>query len=249
MSGGSTAATGASENCIDLDDVVFRYGDGGEESGRFVLSIPRLSVARGERIAVIGPSGSGKSTFLSLVAGILAVDQGRVVVEGVELNRAKEAARRRFRISRVGLVFQEFELLDHLTVRENILLPYFVNAAIVLGPETETHLRALTESVGLGAYLHRHPRALSHGERQRVAICRALITKPALLLADEPTGNLDPQTARRVLDLLLAQVEKAGATFLMVTHDHSLMSSFDRVIDFESLFTRLPAAPSAERDR
>jgi len=220
---------------IEIVDLEFRYGVADDGEPQFALGISRVAIARGQKVAVIGPSGSGKSTFLSIVAGILPAVQGRVIVEGVNLTEASDAARRRFRISRVGLVFQEFELLEHLSVRENVLLPYFVNSAITLDGEAEARLQELTASAGIQRYLSRRPRALSQGERQRVAICRALITQPSLLLADEPTGNLDPETARRVLDLLIGEAERRSATLLMVTHDHGLVSSFDRVIDFDEI--------------
>jgi putative ABC transport system ATP-binding protein len=116
-------------------------------------------------------------------------------------------------------------------VRENILLPFFVNPALALDADAEAALAELTAAAGIDVLLARYPRALSHGERQRVALCRALVTRPSLVLADEPTGNLDPETARRVLDLLHGQARERGATLLMVTHDHSLLDSFDRVID------------------
>lgn len=232
---GDSSSGSSTRPAIEIVDLGFRYGADHRGEQRFALRIPELAVVRGERIAVIGPSGSGKSTFLSIVAGILGAEQGQVIVEGVDLTASSDAARRRFRISQVGLVFQEFELLEHLTVRENVLLPYFVNSAITLDRAVEERLSELTASAGIEHYLSRRPRSLSHGERQRVAICRAMITQPSLLLADEPTGNLDPETARRVLDLLLGEAERRSTTLLMVTHDHSLVSSFDRIIDFETL--------------
>lgn len=227
----SAAAPPPAAPLIEIDGLEFRYGgpDG------FVLSVPSLRVARGARAAIIGPSGSGKSTLLGLIAGILVPDRGRIAVGGVDRARAGDAARRRFRVTEIGMVFQEFELLDHLTVRENVLLPYFVNAALRLDGAVEARLVELAEAAGIGRYLARRPRELSHGERQRVAICRALVTSPTLLLADEPTGNLDPVTARRVLDLLTREASRAAATLLMVTHDHGLAASFEQVIDFEAL--------------
>ena len=136
----ASAGSPAQGTSVEIADLSFRYGADHGAAERFVLRVPQVTIARGERIALIGPSGSGKSTFLSIVAGIFAADQGRVVVEGVDLGNASDAARRRFRIARVGLVFQEFELLEHLTVRENVLLPYFVNSAISLDRAAEVRL-------------------------------------------------------------------------------------------------------------
>lgn len=212
------------------EDLAFRYGRDG-----FELRVASFALERGERVALIGPSGSGKSTFLHLLAGILLPDRGRVVVTGKEWSRLRDAERRRARITGLGLVFQEFELLEHLSVRENILLPYFVNPALPLEDTVEARMRALAESAGIGALLARRPGALSHGERQRVAICRGLVTGPELLLADEPTGNLDPETTSSVLRMLLDVVGEGDASLLLVTHDHGLLDRFDRVIDVAAL--------------
>jgi putative ABC transport system ATP-binding protein len=194
-----------------------------------------LRVDSDEKVAVIGPSGSGKTTLLSLAAGILLADEGRIRVDGTEISAASDAARRDFRISNIGLVFQEFELLEYLTVRENILLPYRVSTALKFDREVRASVEPLAESVGIGRALDRYPHRLSQGERQRVALSRALITRPRILFADEPTGNLDPRTSRTIVEVLLRQAEAARATVLMVTHDHSLLEWFDRVIDLEQL--------------
>jgi len=214
---------------IEVEEAEFTYrGAGG---GGFSLRVPGFDLARGETAACIGPSGSGKTTLLHLLAGILLPRKGRIALDGFSWSEHGDAARRRMRISHIGLVFQEFALLDHLTVRENILLPYYVHPALRLDEQVEERMRDLAHDTGIERSLPRRPRALSHGERQRVALCRALVTGPALLLADEPTGNLDPDTTRRVLDLLLAEVAKRNATLVMASHDHSLLSSFDRVMD------------------
>lgn len=211
---------------IELRDVAFAY----DRSG-FRLCVPQLDVADGEKVALIGPSGSGKTTLISLIAGILTPHAGRIVVAGQSLAGASDAARRNFRIRHIGFVFQEFELLDYLSVRENILLPYFINRSLPLDRAVRQRADALAESMGLGRLLRRHPRAISHGEKQRVAICRALVTEPPLLITDEPTGNLDPRTADTILDLLLAAVVERGATLLTVTHNHALLDRFHRTID------------------
>jgi putative ABC transport system ATP-binding protein len=225
--------TVAAEDVIRIERLRFTFAPGRPDA--FTLDLPRLRVARGAKVAVVGPSGCGKTTLLNLVAGILLPDAGRVAVEGRDLPALSDAERRRFRIGRIGLVFQEFELLDHLTVRDNILLPYYVNGALRLDGAVHARAAALAERLGIGRCLGKRPSALSHGERQRAAVGRALIAEPALLLADEPTGNLDPANREAILHLLFAEAGARGATLLMVTHDHSVLPRFDRVVDFERL--------------
>jgi putative ABC transport system ATP-binding protein len=225
-------SAGAAAAAVELRDLDFRYGEGG-----FRLRIPELRVERGARVAVIGPSGSGKTTLLHLVAGIAAPRAGRVVTDGVEVNGLDDAARRAFRIRRIGLVFQEFELLEYLNVLDNILLPYRIHPALRLDPAVRERARALAGSVGIGDKLGRFADRLSQGERQRVAVCRALLAEPPLLLADEPTSNLDPANKDRVLDILLDHARQSGATLLTVTHDRDLLERFDRVIDFRAFHT------------
>jgi putative ABC transport system ATP-binding protein len=214
---------------ISVHGLRFRYG-----AGQFGLSVPALDIAGGTTAACIGPSGSGKTTLLHLMAGILLPTEGMVELGGVPWSDLTEAERRLRRIRQVGLVFQEFELLEHLSVRENILLPYYVQRSLALDDTAEATMRELAGAAGIDGLLARKPQALSQGERQRVAICRALVTRPAVVLADEPTGNLDPVTTGVVLELLLTQVRQRGATLVMVTHDHGLLGSFDRVIEFRT---------------
>lgn len=215
---------------IEIDQLAFRYGE-----GAFRLDIPELRIPRGEKVAFIGPSGVGKTTLVYLIVGILTPEAGSIRVSDVDVTSRSDRGRRDFRISRIGFVFQEFELLDYLTVRDNILLPYYVNGTLRLTPEVRHIAVGLAGSMNLGDKLGRHPKTLSQGERQRVAICRALITSPELLIADEPTGNLDQKTARATVALLLGEVERRGATLLMVTHNHGLLDTFDRVIDMGEL--------------
>jgi ABC-type lipoprotein export system ATPase subunit len=213
---------------LHLDGVRFAYAD-----GPFRLDVPDLRVAAGERVAVIGPSGSGKTTLLHLVAGIVTPDAGRVVTGGVEVSALSEVARRRFRLAGVGLVFQAFELVEYLSVLDNLLLPFHLDRTLPGRQAAEPRARALAERVGLGDKLERPPARLSQGERQRVAVCRALVMEPPLLLADEPTGNLDPHTGRIVLDELVEVAAERDATLLVVTHDHGLLERFDRVVDMD----------------
>ena len=210
----------------------------GYREGAFRFEIPELRIARGEKVAFIGPSGVGKTTLVSLIAGILTPQAGSIRVGQTDLMQQSGRQLRDFRISRIGFVFQEFELLDYLTVRDNILLPYYLNPTLQLTPAARRTAEALAASMSLGDKLRRFPKTLSQGERQRVAICRALIAAPELLIADEPTGNLDPRTARTILALLLGEVERRGATLLTVTHNHALLDAFDRVVDIADFARR-----------
>ncbi len=216
------------EPTIRIEDLHFRYRE-----GDFALHFAELRVERGASVALIGPSGCGKTTLLHLIAGIATPQAGRVVTNGVALAGLDDAARRDFRIQSIGLVFPEFELLEYLTVLDNILLPYRINASLRLEASVRERAAELARRVGIGATLARRPGQLSQGERQRVAVCRALIASPPLLLADEPTGNLDPQNKEQVLDIVFDVAKDAGATLLTVTHDHDLLPRFERVIDFK----------------
>lgn len=212
---------------IELNALRFNYRD-----GDFSLNIPALSIMGGEKVAVVGPSGSGKTTLLNLVAGIDVPQQGQINVCDTKLHELNDATRRDFRITNIGFVFQSFELLDYLDVLDNILHPYRISRVLKLDAEVRERAQALARQMGLGHMLNRRSDALSQGERQRAAICRALLPKPQLILADEATGNLDPENKRLILDLLFNAVDHHGATLLAVTHDHDLLPSFDRVIDF-----------------
>ena len=212
---------------IEISDLQFRY-----PQGEFRLEIPALEVRSGETTAFVGPSGSGKTTLLNLIAGIVIPPTGRVVTGGVTVSELDDEARRSFRISQVGMVFQEFELLEYLTVLDNILLPYRIHPAMQMGGGVMERARGLAAEMGIGALVDRRPRELSQGERQRVAVCRAVVSDPPLLLADEPTGNLDPANKGKVMDLLLGYAARTGATLVTVTHDHGLLPSHDRVVDF-----------------
>lgn len=214
---------------IAVRDLGFRYAGGG-----FWLRIDALSVRSGEKVACIGPSGSGKTTLVNLLAGVTVPEHGEVQLDGVTISALGDAERRALRRARIGLLFQELELLDYLSALDNILLPFHLMGARAAAEHRDA-ARALARSLGIEPLLARRPHALSQGERQRVALCRALVTEPSLLLCDEPTGNLDPKSAGTALDLLFAEVERRKATLLMVTHDHGLLPRFDRVIDMATL--------------
>jgi putative ABC transport system ATP-binding protein len=213
----------------------------GYDAGGFRLQVPAFDLAPSERLAVVGPSGSGKTTLLNLIAGILTPREGRIEVAGTEVSGLGDADRRRFRARQIGFVFQDFALLDYLSARQNILYPYRITPALKLDGEVRARAEALAAACGIGDKLDRHPEALSQGEQQRVAICRALVTQPKLILSDEATGNLDPDSKGRILDLLFEQAEVAGAAVLAVTHDHELLPRFDRVLDFAQFREVSPA--------
>jgi len=201
----------------------------------FMLHVKEFHLEAGEKVAIIGPSGAGKTTLLKIIAGIIPPESGRVCVDGSELHELDDAARRNFRISRIGFVFQELELLDYLNVFDNIVHTYRINPVLQLDRRVREQAHRLAAEVGLGSKLGRMPCELSQGERQRTAVCRTLLPEPGLILADEATGNLDPANKTHILDLLFQSAQKAQASLLAVTHDHELLPRFDRVVDFLSL--------------
>jgi putative ABC transport system ATP-binding protein len=213
---------------IQISDLTFRY-----PTGNFFLHIPEFSVEKHQKVAVIGPSGTGKTTLLNLIAGIIAPVSGAIKVSDTDVHQLNDAERRRFRITNIGFVFQDFELLDYLNVYDNIFHPYRITDALTLNPSVKQRAEALAEAMGISDKLKRNAGLLSQGEKQRAAICRALLPQPKLILADEATGNLDPDNKMRILDLLFRAVEEHDTTLLAVTHDYELLSQFDRVADFQ----------------
>jgi len=201
--------------------------------GDFCLSVPEFFVEPGEKVAVIGPSGSGKTTLLNLVAGILSPNKGEASVGDQRISQLSDSQRRDFRITNIGFVFQDFELLDYLNVLDNILHPYRITRALRLERSVKHRATALAEELGISDKLTRQPNNLSQGEKQRAAICRALLPNPKVILADEATGNLDPANKMHILDLLFRSVEEHQATLLAVTHDYELLERFHRVVDFQ----------------
>ncbi len=213
---------------IRVDSLEFYYRE-----GEFCLSVPELTVEKTEKVAVIGSSGSGKTTLLNLIAGIVTPIKGTVSVDDLKVSELPDAGRRDFRITSLGFVFQDFELLDYLNVMDNILHPYRITGALTLDKAVRERAGILAQEMGIGDKLKRPANDLSQGEKQRAAICRALLPQPKLLLADEATGNLDPDNKTRILDLLFQSVADHDATLLAVTHDYDLLKRFDRVIDFK----------------
>lgn len=185
-----------------------------------------FGIARGERIAVVGASGSGKSTLLALMAGLDTPSDGRVLLDGAPLSTLDEDGRAKVRGEKVGFVFQSFQLLPSLTALENVMLPLELRGdADVEGPARE-----ILDKVGLSERLDHYPRQLSGGEQQRVALARAFVTRPALLFADEPTGNLDTRTGQAIIELLFGLNADAGTTLVLVTHDDHLAVRCDRAL-------------------
>jgi putative ABC transport system ATP-binding protein len=184
-----------------------------------------LELRRGEFIALVGESGVGKSTLLNCIAGLEAPDSGTLRLDGQDLRTLDEDARARLRRAKLGFVFQAFHVLPHLSVAENVSLPL-----LLLGRPDRARVQAVLDAVGLGELGARMPAQLSGGQLQRVAIARAVVHAPALILADEPTGNLDPATAERVLQVLAAQVHDTGAACLLVTHSEAAARRAQRVL-------------------
>lgn len=201
------------------------------EGGRVhrVLDHADAHIEKGTAVAVVGRSGSGKSTLLNVISGIDRADSGTVEFEGRDITALIEPARTLFRRRHVGFVYQFFNLIPTLDVEENVRLPLELNG--IRGAAARERSAALLGEVGLGDRLHSAVDKLSGGEQQRVAIARALVHEPALVLADEPTGNLDEETARQVFPVLISLTRARGATLLMVTHDSALAGSLDQVLE------------------
>ncbi len=210
---------------IELVDVSRSYGGLTKVAA---LSNINLTIGAGERVAVMGPSGSGKSTFLNLVCGLDQPTAGTILIDGVDIGILDDDSRTRLRRERIGMIFQTFNLLPTLTAIENVALPLRLNG--MSRRVAEPRAVAMLKRVGLGGRLDHRPDQLSGGERQRMAIARALIFEPPLLLADEPTGNLDSQTGDEILDLLDQLHGELNMTILLVTHNEEAIRFCDRLV-------------------
>lgn len=231
----------SSSDAIAISNLDLSLGSGAARV--HILKDISLSVGRGEAVGLIGPSGSGKSTLLMVMAGLERPDSGEVVVAGTSFNGLNEDALARFRGRNIGIVFQSFHLIPTMTARENVAVP------LELAGRADAAERAARElaSVGLGERLDHYPAQLSGGEQQRVALARALAPDPAILVADEPTGNLDETTGQQIVDLMFRQHQARGMTLVLVTHDTALAQRCDRVVRLrsgriEDLALREPAA-------
>ena len=216
---------------IDLAKVDFSY-----PNSDFRLHIDQLSFGAASKTAVIGPSGFGKSTLLNLIAGISIPKAGSIEVDGECVNLLNDGKRRAFRLKKIGFIFQDFKLLDYLRVMDNIVLPYRINSALKFSKKAKSNAREIASKLGIAEKLNKYPEKLSQGEKQRVAICRALLNDPSVILADEPTGNLDPENKQMIMSILFDYVKEKGSTLINVTHDHELLSGFDKIVDFKKLY-------------
>lgn len=195
-----------------------------------ILSDVSFAIESGDSVAIVGASGSGKSTLLSLLAGLDTPSTGEVSLHGAQLSTLDEDGRARLRGERVGFVFQNFQLLPSLTALENVMLPLELRG----DDDAETPARDILQQVGLGERLGHYPRQLSGGEQQRVAVARAFVTRPSLLFADEPTGNLDTHTGQAIIDLLFDLNARQGTTLVLVTHDEQLAARCSRTLRLDS---------------
>ncbi len=215
---------------IELSQIKFEY-----KESDFQLQFNSMKAESKKAIVLIGPSGCGKTTLMSLIAGILPSHTGSILIDNTEIHRLTDKQRRLFRIQNIGFVFQDFALLEYLNLYENILHPFRINSALTLDGSVKTRANDLAEKVGISKRLKNYPGQTSVGEQQRCAIARALLNEPAVILADEPTGNLDPNNKKAILEILLQYVREHDATLLVATHDYDLLEYFDKTIDFKTL--------------
>ena len=209
---------------IDLDDVHLKLASAAGQVN--ILRGISLHVSAGQAVGVVGPSGAGKSSLLMIIGGLEQASSGRVHVAGSDLTTLSEDGLARWRRSRIGIVFQSFRLIPTMTALENVAAPLELAGV----RDALDRARAMLEKVGLGGRVHHYPDQLSGGEQQRTALARAFVIDPVLLLADEPTGNLDGSTGKAVIDLMFGLTAERGATLLLITHDMDLARQCDRVV-------------------
>lgn len=217
------------ENLIlQISDLHFQY-----PASDFKIEVSDIKITQGSKIAISGKSGSGKTTLIHLISGILKPQSGEILFFDKSITDMNDKEIRKHRISNIGFIFQEFELLDYLNVMDNLILPYKINKSLSLDEEIKNKAKEIANRIGIGNKLDQHPKQLSGGERQRLAIARALITSPPLIIADEPTGNLDDKTSNIVMDEITDQVSYTNSTLIMISHNNELISSFDEIIDIQ----------------
>lgn len=196
-----------------------------------IVDVDELNISAGEKIAIVGASGSGKTTLLNLLSGLVVADRGQIVIDGQDIAALSESMRDRFRANNIGYLFQNFHLLDGYSALENVELGMlFASGAVKRQQATEQLTR-----LGLGERLHHQPSELSIGQQARVALARATVNNPKIILADEPTGALDSESAREALDLLFEQSMSHNSTLICVTHDKSVAANFDRILEMGQL--------------
>ena len=214
---------------LEINNLQKRYTSPDGDS-QLVVDVPSFALNEHEQVALSGESGSGKTTFLNLIAGILKPDLGRVLLAGQEMSGLPESSRDRLRATTIGYIFQTFNLLQGFSCLENVLL------GMSFGPGADREFaKSLLKRVGLEQRLNHYPRQLSTGQQQRVAVARALANRPKLVLADEPTGNLDHKNAREALQLIREACKENGAALLLVSHDREVLAQFEKVEDLQSL--------------
>ena len=209
---------------LKLDQIKKQYRQPNGET-LSILDVPAYQVAAGEQVALIGPSGCGKTTMLHVIAGITKPTSGRVVLDGVELSKYSESARDRIRADKIGYVFQTFNLLPGFNALENVVL----GMTFARGKRDTARARKLLERVGLSHRISHHPSKMSVGEQQRVAVARALANRPTLLLADEPTANVDPQNQQQIVDLIRKTCQEESIALILVTHSREVSDQFERI--------------------
>ncbi|MDZ7823873.1 MAG: ABC transporter ATP-binding protein [Ahrensia sp.] len=230
-----------SETVINLKNVNLKLGQGA--SAVHVLKNVELEIMKGESIGIVGPSGSGKTTLLMVLAGLERADDGSVVIAGADLSKLSEDDVAQFRGKNIGFVFQSFHLIANMTALENVAVPLELAGA----SDAFERARAELEAVGLGHRLTHYPGQLSGGEQQRVAVARALAPNPKILIADEPTGNLDEATGSQISDLIFKKQKERGMTFVLVTHDPALAKTCDRMVRVNSGVVSVDGAPKRNK--
>ena len=214
---------------IKLNNVRKDYRSGNNTTT--IVDVDELNISAGEKVAIVGASGSGKTTLLNLLSGLVVADQGQIVINGQDITTLGESGRDRFRANNIGYLFQNFHLLDGYSALENVELGMLFASGAVKSQRAAEQLTRL----GLGQRLHHQPSELSIGQQARVALARATVNNPKIILADEPTGALDSESAREALDLLFEQSASHNSTLICVTHDKSVAANFDRILDMGQL--------------
>ena len=214
---------------IKLNNVRKDYRSGNNTTT--IVDVDELNISAGEKVAIVGASGSGKTTLLNLLSGLVVADSGQIVIDGQDITTLSESGRDRFRANNIGYLFQNFHLLDGYSALENVELGMLFASGAVKSQRAAEQLTKL----GLGERLHHQPSELSIGQQARVALARATVNNPKIILADEPTGALDSESAREALDLLFEQSALYNSTLICVTHDKSVAANFDRILDMGQL--------------